>query len=148
MRKIFVVLINLFFIIFGASFGWAKECVPVKLGDTFPPFTLKNNLSQNEIKALRLPSQEDISLHDFTSEIIFIEFLNVYCHTCQLQVPIIKKLWDAVQSNKTLKSKVSILGITVGNNAKETLKFQKSFKAHYPIIADPAQEVFDCLGNP
>ena len=150
MRNVFVVLINLFFLIFlfSASCGWAKECAPVKLGDTFPPFTLKNNLSQNEIKTLHLPSQEDISLQDFTSEIIFIEFLNVYCHTCQLQVPIVKKLWDAVQSNKILKSKVAILGITVGNNAKEVLKFQNSFKAHYPILADPAKEVFDCLGNP
>ena len=149
MIKRIIVSLNLPFLIvlLGSSFGWAKECIPVTLGDSFPPFTLKNNLNQEEIKALRLPSQEFISLEDFTTEIIFIELLNVYCHTCQLQVPIINQLWDTVQSNKTLKSKVTILGITVGNNAKEITKFQKGFKAHYPILADPSKEVFDCLGN-
>jgi hypothetical protein len=40
------------------------------------------------------------------------------------------------------------VGITVGNNAQEIVKFQKSFKPQYPIIADPTKEVFDCLGNP
>lgn len=149
MIKRLFILISLFFLIpfICTSFVWSKECSPVKLGDTFPPFTLKNNLSQKEIAALRLPSKESIFLQDFTAEIIFIEFLNVYCHTCQLQVPIIKELWNAVQSNKILRSKVAILGITVGNNAKEVNKFQNNFKAHYPILADPAKEVFDCLGN-
>lgn len=149
MRKRAFVLINLLFLIFlfSTSFGRAKECLPAQLGDPFPSFTLKNNLSKKENKVLQLPLQESISLKDFTSEIIFIELLNVYCHTCQLQVPIINQLWDKVQSNKTLKSKVTILGITVGNNAKEITKFQKSFKAHYPILADPSKEVFDCLGN-
>jgi peroxiredoxin len=149
MVKRLFILISLFFLIpfISTSSVWSKECSPVKLGDTFPPFTLKNNFSQKESAALQLPSKESISLQDFTSEIIFIEFLNVYCHTCQLQAPIIKELWNAVQSNKTLRSKVAILGITVGNNAKEVNKFQNSFKAHYPILADPSKEVFDCLGN-
>ena len=124
MVKRLFILISLFFLIpfISTSSVWSKECSPVKLGDTFPPFTLKNNFSQKEIAALQLPSKESISLQDFTSEIIFIEFLNVYCHTCQLQVPIIKELWNAVQSNKTLRYKVAILGITVGNNAKEVNK--------------------------
>lgn len=149
MRKSVIVLIGLFVFIFLFSlpFGWSKECIPVTRGDPFPTFTLKNNLSQKEMEALQLSPQESISLKDFTSEIIIIELLNVYCHTCQLQVPIFNRLWDALQSNKNLKSKVTILGITVGNNAKEINKFRKSFNAHYPILADPPKKVFDCLGN-
>ena len=146
-RAIVFLNLSLLIFLFGSSLGNTKECIPVKLGDPFPSFTLKNNLSQKEIKALRLPSQESISLKDFTTEIFFIELLNVYCHTCQLQVPIFNQLWDEIQSNKTLKSKVTILGITVGNGAKEINKFRKSFKVYYPILADPSKEVFDCLGN-
>jgi peroxiredoxin len=150
MRKKVIILIGLHFLIFFVSspLSWTKECFPVKLGDPFPPFTLKNNLSKEETKALHLPSKESISLQDFDSETILIELLNVYCHTCQLQVPIFNQLWDAVQSNKTLKSKVTVLGITVGNSTKEINKFQKSFEANYPILADPSKDVFDCLGNP
>ena len=46
-----------------------------------------------------------------------------------------------------LEDKVAILGITVGNNAREVVKFQKSFKPQYPILADQDKEVFNCLGN-
>ena len=127
---------------------WSQECGTVNVGDPFPPFTLKNNLSQKELAALQLPSEKTISLQQFTSEVIIIEFLNIYCHTCQLQVPVFNELWDKVHSDTILRSKISIVGITVGNNAQEIVKFQKSFKPQYPIIADPTKEVFDCLGNP
>ncbi len=127
---------------------WSQECGSVNVGDPFPPFNLKNNLTQKELAALQLPSEKTISLQQFTSEIIIIEFLNIYCHTCQLQVPVFNELWDKVHSDTILRSKISILGITVGNNAQEIVKFQKSFQPLYPIIADPTKEVFDCLGNP
>jgi hypothetical protein len=126
---------------------WPQECGSIKVGDPFPPFNLKNNLTQKELAALQLPAEKKISLQQFTSEIIIIEFLNIYCHTCQLQVPVFNELWDQVHSDIILRSKISIVGITVGNNAQEIVKFQKSFKPQYPIIADPTKEVFDCLGN-
>ena len=149
MEKRVLLLISFSFIIFflSSSSNWAKECIPVKVGDPFPPFSLKNNLRKEEIKSLRLSPKKLLSLKDFTSEIIFIELLNVYCHTCQLQVPIFNKLWDMIQADKILQSKVSILGITVGNNTKEINKFRKSFNAKYPVLADPSKEVFNCLGN-
>jgi hypothetical protein len=137
-----------FILLLLAPVGWSQECGSVRVGDPFPPFNLKNNLTQKELVALQLPSEKTISLQQFTSEIIIIEFLNIYCHTCQLQVPVFNELWDKVNSDTILKPKISILGITVGNNAQEIVRFQKSFKPKYPIIADPTKEVFDCLGNP
>jgi peroxiredoxin len=146
-RVVISVLLLLPVLSFSAPVGWTKEGTPVRVGDPFPPFVLKNNLTATETGALRLPAKETISLNDFTSDIILIELLNVYCHTCQLQVPVFNQLWDKVQSDKILKSKVTILGITVGNNSKEINKFQKNFKAHYPILADPSKEVFNNSGN-
>ena len=147
-KRIFVFTnLTLLIVLFNLSTGWTKDCVPVMVGDPFPPFSLKNNLDKKEMETLQLSPEEAISLQNFTSEVIIIELLNVYCHTCQLQVPVFNQLWDKVQSDKTLKSKVSILGITVGNNAKEINRFKKSFNAYYPIIADPSKEVFNCLGN-
>ena len=112
---------------------WSQECGSVNVGDPFPPFNLKNNLTQTELAALQLPSEKTISLQQFTSEIIIIELLNIYCHTCQLQVPVFNELWDKVQSDTILRSKVSILGITVGNNAQEINKFQKSLQPLTPL---------------
>ena len=141
----FVIIQGMLFLL--AHAVWSQECGPVRVGDPFPPFTLNNNLTQKELVALKLPPGKTISLQQFTSDIIIVEFLNIYCHTCQLQVPVFNELWDAVHSDTILRSKVSIVGITVGNNAEEIVKFQKSFKPKYPVIADPTKEVFDCLGN-
>ena len=127
--------------------SWSQECRPVKTGDPFPSFTLENNLTPGEWETLNLPEGKTIFLEQFTSDILIIELLNVYCHTCQQQVPVFNQLWDSVQSDTMLRSRVAILGITVGNNAREINRFQKSFNPEYPILPDPAKEVFDCLGN-
>ena len=129
------------------SGGLAQKPSPVRVGDPFPPFSLKNNLSQEELKALRLPPKESITLNDFTSEIILVEMLNVHCHTCKEQVPVFNQLWDSLKSNQILKNKVDLIGITVGNNPKEISAFQKGFTPRYPIFADPSKRVFDSLGN-
>lgn len=125
----------------------SQECKLVKVGDPFPPFKLTSNLTLEQQESLNLPADKIISLEQFTAEILIIELLNIYCHTCQQQVPIFNQLWDSVQADTMLKDKVAILGITVGNNAREVIKFQKNFNPQYPILADRDKEVFNCLGN-
>ena len=148
MVKTFLALVTILCgLILSVHVTWSQECRSVKTGDPFPSFELTNNLTLKERETLKLPAEKTISLEQFTAEIIIIELLNVYCHTCQMQVPIFNQLWDSVQADTMLRSKVAILGITVGNNTKEITKFQKSFKSQYPILADPAKKVFDCLGN-
>lgn len=145
------ILVIIYFILFISLFelpaGLAKECIPAKVGDPFPPFSLENNLSKTEIDTLKLSPKENVSLQDFTSEIILVELMNVYCHTCQLQVPVFNQLLEAVQSDPIIAPKVSVLAITVGNTAKEIKKFQKTFDARYSILPDPSKDVFNCLGN-
>ncbi len=121
---------------------------PVRVGDTFAPFTLASNLTQQELKALNLSAQKTISLNDLKAEIVVVEMLNVHCHTCQLQMPVFNKLWDAIQADKVLKSKVAMLGITVGNNAEEITAFHQEFQPRYPILADPLKSVYNSLSDP
>ena len=138
----------LFAALFSTAPCWSQDYKPVRVGDFFLPFTLKNNLSKQELEALKLTEQKTISLNDFKAEIIIIEMLNVHCHTCQLQVPVFNQLWDTIQSDAVLKSKVAMVGITVGNTAQEIITFQKSFQPRYPVLADPLKEVFNSLSNP
>jgi peroxiredoxin len=147
-KKVFLTVVFSSLIVFSLiSFGIAQETSPVRVGDPFPPFSLENNLSTQEINILQLPKNEFITLEDFNSEILLIELLNVHCHTCKEQVPVFNQLWDSLQSDKILKNRATLIGITVGNNTQEIAAFQKSFEPRYPIIADPSKEVFDSLGN-
>jgi hypothetical protein len=122
---------------------------PVRVGDTFTPFTLTSNLSTKELEVLKLPAaQKTISLNDLKADIVVVEMLNVHCHTCQLQMPVFNKLWDAIQADKVLKSKVAMIGITVGNNAEEIVAFHQEFQPRYPILADPFKAVYNSLSDP
>jgi len=82
----------------------SQECKPVKVGDPFPPFKLTSNLTLEEQESLNLPKEKTLSFEQFTSEILIIELLNVYCHTCQQQVPIFNQLWDSVQADTILNA--------------------------------------------
>lgn len=126
----------------------AQDYKPVRVGDTFRPFTLSSNLTKQERDALKLPEQKTISLKDFTAELMIIEMLNVHCHTCQLQMPVFNGLWDAIQADNVLKSKVAMVGITVGNTAEEIATFRENFQPRYPMLADPLKEVYNSLSDP
>jgi peroxiredoxin len=132
---------------FASSSALTDSTGEVLVGDPFPSFTLHNNLSKQTIKALTLPEKETIGLEDFPFEIILIEFLNVHCHTCKEQVPIFNRLWESLQSDQTLKSKATFIGITAGNNVEEIKAFQESFDPRYPLLADSAKKVFNSIGN-
>jgi hypothetical protein len=142
-----LVVFSFLIILLYVAHGLAQEPFPVMVGDPFPPFSLENNLSTQEINSLQLPRKEFITLEDFTSELLLVELLNVHCHTCKEQVPVFNQLWDSLQSDKILKNRAALIGITVGNNTQEIAAFQKSFTPRYPIIADPLKEVFNTLGN-
>ena len=117
-----------FFLIFCCMFSTVSEgSAPVLVGDPFPQFNLPNNLDRQTRKALQLPEKDSISLQDLPFEILLIEFLNVHCHTCKEQVPVFNQLWNAIQADGVLKARATLLGITVGNNAKEIEAFQKAF---------------------
>ncbi len=97
----------------------SESSTPVLVGDPFPQFTLPNSLDKQTRKTLGLPEKESIELQDLPFEIILIEFLNVHCHTCKEQVPVFNQLWKAIQADGVLKSRATLLGLTVGNNVKE-----------------------------
>ena len=144
----FVMLTVLCALLFVTTPCHSQTFKPVRVGDTFTPFTLASNLTQQELKALKLSPQKTISLNDLKAEIVVVEMLNVHCHTCQLQMPVFNKLWDAIQADKVLKSKVAMIGITVGNNAEEITAFHQEFQPRYPILADPFKTVYNSLSDP
>ncbi len=147
-RKIVKTNLFSFFIIFCCVLSTLSEgATPVLVGDPFPQFTLPNNLDKQTRKDLIIPEKESIGLADLPFEIILIEFLNVHCHTCKEQVPIFNQLWKAIRNDRVLKSRATMLGITVGNNVEEIKAFQKAFGAVYPLLADASKNVYDSMGD-
>jgi peroxiredoxin len=118
----------------------------VGVGDTFPDFTLSNNLSPEDLEYLGIEGRDSFGLGDLPHSIAVIELLNVYCHTCRLQVPVFNALMAELMNDEVLRDKVTVLGITVGNSEQEVVDFKRDFGARYPIVADSNKSVYTELG--
>jgi len=127
-----------------ASPGRAKA---INVGDPFPPFSRQNILTPEECSYLRIAPDKEFALSDLSHDLIILEFLNVYCHTCRLQVEIFNDLFKTLQQDPDLKNRVCILAIAVGNTPEEISDFKKDFGALYPILADREKVIFNKTGN-
>ena len=119
----------------------------INVGDPFPLFSRENILSPQECAYLRIAPDKEFSLTDLSHDIIIIEFLNVYCHTCRMQVEIFNDLFKTIQQDTDLSKRVCIIGIAVGNSPDEIQDFKKNFGALYPILSDKEKVIFNTTGN-
>ena len=140
--------IFLFPFLFLAAFCSAAEnASAISVGDPFPLFSRENILTPQECAYLRIAPDKQFSLNDLSHDIIIIEFLNVYCHTCRMQVEIFNDLFTTIQKDPELSLRVCIIGIAVGNTAEEIQDFKKNFGALYPILSDKEKAIFNMTGN-
>jgi hypothetical protein len=136
----FITIQFLFLLLAGFAFS-------LNIGDPFPSFTTDNNLSPDECLNLGIECDKYFSFEQLQQECIVVEFLNVYCHTCRMQVEIFNDLFIAVEKDPVLLGHVAIIGIAVGNTSVEVDEFRKNFGALYPVIADPKKKIFYMTGN-
>jgi len=117
-------------------------------GSQFPDFTLDNNLSPEDSAYLGVSPGGAVSIKDLKQEIVLVEFLNVYCHTCREQVPIFNELLTTVKKDPVLAAKVKILAIAIKGTPQEIIDFKKEFGATYPVLGDPEKKAYAAIGSP
>jgi peroxiredoxin len=128
------------------AFGAHSACA-LMIGDPFPAFTQVNTLSEDECTYLSIDCGKDFALADLAHEVMIVEFLNVYCHTCRLQVPVFNELQSAVDKDPEMKGRVCVIGIAVGNSAEEVQDFKKTYGVRYPVLTDQKKDIFNRTGN-
>jgi len=140
---------GLVFLSLATPMCWAQRAYrALGPGDIFPDFTLNNTLSPKDSAHLGVPWGGTISVKDLQHDVVLIEFLNVYCHTCREQVAIFNELLSIVQRDPVLSEKVRMLGIAVKGTPEEINDFRKDFGAAYPVLADPEKKAFAAIGSP
>jgi len=138
---------HVFFVAFFLFFGSSATARALNVGDPFPNFTVANTLSEEQCAYLKIPPNKPIQLSAIPHDVVIIEFLNVYCHTCRQQVPIFNELKKAIDNDPDLRGRVCMLGFAVGNSVEEIATFTKEFGALYPILSDQDKVLFDRTGN-
>ncbi|MBM4309762.1 MAG: redoxin domain-containing protein [Deltaproteobacteria bacterium] len=117
------------------------------IGDPFPDFTVPNTLSPEHSAYLKVPHKGKIQLSEISCDVIILEFLNVYCHTCRIQVSIFNELKQAIAADSDLRDRVCLLGLAVGNSLEEITTFNEEFAVTYPILSDQDKTLFTSTGN-
>ena len=115
---------------------------------TFPDLTFKNILSRNDQIYLGISRKAAFNFREITGDIIIVDVTNTYCFNCKKNIPILNEVYKTIQNHSTLKGKVKIVGIAIGNTIKEIESFKKEYKPLYPLIVDPDFTAHKALGRP
>lgn len=115
---------------------------------TFPDLTFKNILSHNDQTYLGISRKASFNFREITGTLIIVDLTNTYCFNCKKNIPILNEVYKTIQNHSTLKGKVKIVGIAIGNTIKEIESFKKEYKPLYPLVVDPHFAAHKALGSP
>jgi thiol-disulfide isomerase/thioredoxin len=144
---IHVVWVIFLSLILSYSFSWA-ETKPVGFAIPFPDLTFTQILSKGEQAYLGIPQKETFSFKEIRGNLILIEFISIYCVSCQRQAPIFNELYSSIEKDPGLKGKVKMIGVAAGNNLNEVEIYKKTYQVPYPIISDSKFDAHTAVGSP
>ncbi|MDZ7375942.1 MAG: TlpA family protein disulfide reductase, partial [candidate division KSB1 bacterium] len=120
----------------------------LKPGDPIPAIEIKANLTNAERQYLGVKNSKKFRLSEIQASVILVEFFNKYCPHCQRQAPILNELYNDIQQDAELISKVKMLGIGSGNNARQIELFRQEKNIPFPLIPDEEFVLHDEVGRP
>jgi hypothetical protein len=133
---------------------------PLGPGDSLPEIVLSPPATAEESDYLNLAPKgsvrklfggqenQPVSPGRIDTDLLLIEFFNVYCASCNAQAPVMKEVFEAIQGNPNLRDRVKVLGIGAGNNPKEIAYFKENKQIPFPLFPDPHFEAYEAIGNP
>jgi thiol-disulfide isomerase/thioredoxin len=87
------------------------------------------------------------TLSQVRSKIIIVEIFSMYCPHCQREAPNVNRLYEAIQADPKMASKIRLIGIGAGNSIFEVDAFRNLYHIEFPLIPDPNLVVHKKLGG-
>ncbi|MGZ3525641.1 MAG: TlpA family protein disulfide reductase [Thermodesulfobacteriota bacterium] len=124
------------------------ETKPVGFAIPFPDLTFPQTLSEEEQAYLGILQKKSFSIKEIRGNLILIEFISIYCTSCQRQAPIFNELYSYIETDPRLRGKVKMVGIAAGNGLHEVGIYKKTYQIPYPVFADPKFDAHTAVGSP
>jgi len=115
---------------------------PPQVGGVLPEFELaipRDAAEKNYLGLSRGPSffgGGTFKISQIKADVVILEIFSMYCPYCQAEAPNVKALYDKIAKTASLRNKIKMVGIGVGNNVYEVETFKKKYQIPFPLFAD------------
>jgi len=113
----------------------AANAPPVK-GGVLPAINLPIPKSPEEKSYLGLSGDGFFKIPQIKAKVVITEIFSMYCPYCQKDAPRINELYQMIENNPDLKTKIKLIGIGAGNSPYEVNVFKKTYAIPFPLFPD------------
>jgi thiol-disulfide isomerase/thioredoxin len=114
---------------------------PINEIQKMPLFELPGVDNEAERTYLGLAERGSFKAGDIQCQALIIEIFDFYCSYCQAMAPIMNDLYKTIENDPSLKGKIKIIGIAIGDQPYEVNQFRKKFQVVFPLFPDPFMRV-------
>jgi len=120
---------------------------PPPVGGKLPDFTLGIPKEGSEKAYLGLSGSGTFAIPQIRAKTVIIEIFSMYCPYCQKEAPNVNKVYERIEASPSLKGKIKLIGIAVGNSAFEAGVFKKKYAVPFPLFPDGDFAIHKLLGE-
>jgi peroxiredoxin len=122
---------------------------PPAVGGTLPDIKLSvpKDFTDKSYLGLGFFGFGSFKIPEIKASLVIIEIFSMYCPYCQREAPNVNELYRKIEQNPTLKGKIKIIGIGVGNSSYEVGTFKKKYNVPFPLFADGDYVIHKMVGE-
>jgi peroxiredoxin len=92
--------------------------------------------SADDKNYLHVKNKATFVLSEAASNYLLVEIFSMYCPICQAQAPNVNDLFAAIEKDPSLKRKLRVVGVGIGNTPFEVEVFRKKYDVKFPLLPD------------
>ena len=120
---------------------------PTITGDVIASIKLPVPQDKNAQNYLGLEGEGSFAISQIRAKVVLIEIFNMYCNNCQREAPRVNELYQAMNKDPTLKGKIKMIGIGVGNTPLEVEVFRETYQVLFPLFPDEDYSIHKACGE-